>query len=195
MWEQVRQGTQPFMWRMPEGTLQAFLPSQPAGVLSGSFNPLHEGHRELRAAAERRLNGPVFYEMAITNADKPPLDGPTIESRCRQFDQHPLCVTNAATFVQKAHLLPGVVFIVGADTAERIVQPRFYRDCSDTMLLAFDQIRQAGCRFLVAGRLTKGTFQTGQRIQIPPACEDLFDSLPESEFRRDISSTELRNQG
>lgn len=148
----------------------------------------------MRAAAERRLNGPVFYEMTITNADKPPLDVSTIEARCGQFDRHPLCVTNAPTFVQKAQLLPGVVFIVGADTAERIVQPRFYEDCVDTMHQALDQIRQAGCRFLVAGRLANGTFQTRTHLCIPAACEDLFDSLAESEFRRDISSTELRGK-
>ena len=51
------------------------------------------------------------------------------------------------TFAEKAQLFPGVVFVVGVDTAERIVQPRFYGDSEERMLQALEQIRQSGCRF------------------------------------------------
>lgn len=136
----------------------------------------------------------MCYELTITNADKPPLDSATIEARCRQFEDHPLWVTNAPTFVRKAELLPGVVFVVGADTAQRIVQPRFYRDDKSEMAAALDHIRRADCRFLVAGRLWEGEFQTRKEIDIPQKYLDLFETLPESEFRRDISSTELREE-
>jgi hypothetical protein len=166
---------------------------KPKGVLPGSFNPLHEGHRELRAAAESWLHGPVYYELSITNVDKPPLDPQVIESRVRQFDEHPVCVTRAPTFVEKALLLPNLIFIVGADTALRIVEPRYYGGSDSALKTALDAIRQTGCRFLVAGRLFQGQFLTASHIGIPNGYEDLFEPLPETQFRRDVSSTDLRS--
>jgi hypothetical protein len=180
---------------MPDGTRASRVDPEPVGVLSGSFDPLHFGHRELREASERWLAGPVFYEMTIANADKPPLDAETIEARCLQFESHPLCVTNAPIFAKKAELLPGVVFVVGADTAERIVSPRFYDASFEKMRKALEVFRAHDCRFLVAGRFYAGRFQTQKEITIPAAFEDLFEMLPESEFRRDISSTDLRGSG
>eukprot|EP00051_Salpingoeca_urceolata_P002373 m.49537 g.49537 ORF g.49537 m.49537 type:complete len:145 (-) comp12085_c0_seq1:11-445(-) len=43
-------------------------------LLSGSFNPLHEGHREMLKAARRHLPPAtaVAYEIAVVNADKVP---------------------------------------------------------------------------------------------------------------------------
>ncbi len=194
MWDEFFRRENVSLWRMPKGTLVSTIDPLPKGVLPGSFDPLHEGHRELREVAESWLGGAVHYEMTIANADKPPLAGPEIERRIGQFDRHPVWITNAATFAEKARLLPGMVFIMGADTAERIVQPRFYGGSKSTMWAALDQIRQSGCRFLVAGRLWEGQFLTATGIAIPPGFEDLFETLPETQFRRDVSSTELRRK-
>jgi nicotinic acid mononucleotide adenylyltransferase len=194
MWDAIRQGEISQIWRMPDGSLSRSIRPAPLGILPGSFDPLHQGHRELRDVAERRLGGPVHYELTIANADKPPLESDTIGARLSQFDADPVWITSAPTFARKAELLPGVTFVVGADTAERIVHPRFYDASLRMMHEALESIRNAGCRFLVAGRFYSGEFRTKRELILPKSFEDLFEMLPEADFRRDISSTDLRSE-
>ena len=164
----------------------------PLGLLCGSFNPLHFGHEQLRAAAERQLGGPVYYEMSIRNVDKPPLDYLSIERRRAQFSGLPLALTAAPTFAEKAAALPGTVFVMGVDTAERIVAPRYYAGSDAAMRQALSQIRQAGCRFLVAGRKVDDRFETLADVAVPAEFADLFTAISPDEFRADVSATELR---
>ncbi len=172
---------------------QAEPPLKPAGLLAGSFNPLHDGHRELVRVAEQRLGGPVACEMACVNVDKPPLDFLTIESRCRQFTERPVVLTHAPTFVLKSRLFPSTAFVVGIDTAERIVQPKYYGGEAE-MIAALNEIRSHGIRFLVAGRLDRKSFHTLRDLGLPPPLRDLFEEISEAEFRSDLSSTELRSR-
>ena len=168
-------------------------PIKPVVLLAGAFNPLHEGHRELARVAEQRLGGPVAFELAWINVDKPPLDFLTIEARCRQFTDRPVVLTHEPTFVLKSRRFPNSTFVVGIDTAERIVQPKYYGSETD-MLAALTEIRSHGCRFLVAGRSEGDSFRTLSKLNLPPQARDLFEEISEEEFRRDISSTELRKQ-
>lgn len=180
------------LWSLPDGSFADALERPPHGVLCGAFNPLHRGHEELRVLAERRLGGLVACEMSIANVDKPPLDFLTIERRRRQFLQIPLALTNAPRFWQKSQIFPGTTFVVGSDTAQRIVDAKYYGGDADALQTALGKIRQAGCRFLVASRLVDGRILSLANLQVPPTARDLFDEIPESEFRVDISSTELR---
>ena len=67
-----------------DGTITAN--GRPEGtVLSGSFDPLHIGHRELASVASETLSVPVTLEMSVANVDKPPLSGPVIRERLKQF--------------------------------------------------------------------------------------------------------------
>ncbi len=194
-------GIRSWFWSMPpsEGTATnwskfdtALTATSPRGLLSGAFNPLHDGHRELARVADRLVGGPVAFEMSIVNVDKPPLDYLTIAARRRQFTDRPLVLTTAPTFVEKSRLFPNTIFIVGIDTAERIVQPKYYHGREADMLKALDEIRANGCCFLVAGRLEGGQFQTLADMPMPRSVRDLFEEISEHEFRRDLSSTELR---
>jgi nicotinamide mononucleotide (NMN) deamidase PncC len=176
-------------------SLHATIPvpqSPPAGLLCGSFHPLHNGHRQLRDVASRLLGGPVYYELSIGNVDKPPLDFLSIDRRRAQFADEPLALTAAPTFAEKAAVLPGVTFVVGVDTAQRIVEPRYYGDSEEKMRAALGQIARAGCRFLVAGRKTGERFETLADVALPKDFANLFSAIPPADFRADISSTQLR---
>ena len=179
---------------MPDGTTRPKLDRLPLGVFSGAFNPLHAGHLALSRTASAFLGGDVVFELSIVNVDKPPLDLQTIEVRCRQF-QEPVLLTAAPRFVEKAAILKNTTFVVGVDTLERIVELRYYGDDEASLGTALSSIRSHGCRFLVAGRKLTREFATLSDIPIPRGFEDLFEALPESRFRSEFSSSQLRKQG
>lgn len=180
------------IWSLPDFEFANRLDQPPGALLSGAFAPRHSGHVALREASEQYLGRPVYFELSISNAEKSPLDYLTIKQRRQQFGDYPVALTNAATFAEKARLFPSTVFVIGVDTAERVVQPRFYGGSETRMREWLDELRQLGCRFLVAGRKMESTFRTLRDIHVPSKFTDLFEELPEPKFRQDISSTEIR---
>lgn len=165
----------------------------PRALLCGSFDPLHDGHRQLREAAERRLGTPVGYELSVRNVEKPPLDFLTIRDRVTQSFDAPVVLTNAPAFVEKARIFRGCTFVLGFDTAIRLLDPAFHGG-SRGLDEARRRISACGGRFLVGGRLHDGRFATVEDLPLPPGWADLFDAVSESEFRCDISSTQIRSR-
>ncbi len=76
----------------------------------------------------------------------------------------------------------------------RLIDPKYYGGEPEAMLTALAEIWALGCRFLVAGREHEGEFYTLSRIPVPEGFSHLFQEIPESRFREDISSTFLRSQ-
>jgi hypothetical protein len=177
----------------PDGQVRDDGP-RPQLVVPGSFNPVHEGHLRLGQVAAQRVGVPAAYELSMINVDKPPLLPQEVRRRVKQFaGRAPLWLTRAPTFDRKAALFPQAHFVVGADTAARIVDPRFYTDSVERMEEALDLLRRRGCRFLVAGRVDHTGFLVGlDNLKVPPSHRPLFEAIPESAFRCDISSTQLR---
>ena len=181
----------------------------PQALLPGSFSPLHSGHRGLAQAAEEALGERPAFEISVVNVDKPPLDPAEIERRLAQFEAGETVVLTAAeTFFKKTRLFPGRTFVIGWDTAVRLVASRYYRreaagseatgnrivNPETAMLAALAEMWTAGARFLVAGRREGDEFHTLDDVPVPTGFESIFSSIPEVEFRDDISSSELRER-
>lgn len=170
------------------------LSAVPRAILAGAFNPLHEGHIKLALAASHLLNTPVAFECTAVNADKPPLSATHLLTRIAQFaGRWPIWLSTAPTFVEKSRLYPGATFVVGYDTAVRVLHARYYQHSQEKLLAALAEIRANKCAFLVAGRVGPDNFfHEMEELPVPPSFKDLFSGIPPQHFREDVSSTDLR---
>ena len=176
----------------PDGVLAPEVERGQRLLLSGSFNPLHEGHERLAAATGQLSGRRPSLELSIENVDKPPLQRSEVEQRLAQMrGRFPVVVTRAPTFVQKARLFGGCHFAIGYDTAVRLLQGRYYNEKERGVVAALKEFAAGGCRFWVAGRVDGDAYRTLADIDVPAQYADLFAPVP---FRMDISSTELRAQ-
>jgi hypothetical protein len=178
----------------PDGAARPDDPPQGV-ILSGAFNPLHAGHEGMLAAAAQLTGQPGSFELAVVNADKGALGPGEIARRAAQFaGRAALTLSREPLFAAKAALYPGRGFVLGYDTAARLLDPRYYGGPAG-LEAAMARVAAHGCRFLVAGRLTPGGFRTLADLAVPPAFAALFTPIPEAIFRLDISSSELRAAG
>ncbi len=169
---------------------------RPMALLPGSFNPLHAGHIGLARYAAKHLGLPAAFEMSVANVDKPDLDIDEIRRRVQPFCwQAPVWLTRAPRFTQKAKLFPGAVFVVGADTALRVVSPRYNDNDDARVLQALSEIEAQGCRFLVACRAdAQRQCLSMDDVPVPAEFASLFEAIPATRFRFDVSSTALRSR-
>jgi nicotinamide mononucleotide (NMN) deamidase PncC len=163
-------------------------------ILPGSFNPIHDGHYEMMRVAQDICGKPCAFELTLRNADKPDLDYLSVQERLNAIEDSDVWLTNQANFVDKAELFPQATFVLGTDTMTRIGEPRFYDDSLQKRDEAIRRLQELDIRFLVLGRLEGQRFVSLDDLSLPPSLHTLCQGVPESVYRNDLSSTQLRKQ-
>lgn len=183
-----------------DGEVSESLPEQPL-VLAGSFNPFHAGHRQMLAAASELTGKDGYLEISILNVDKPLLPRQELDRRAVIIASSglSLIVTSAPRFTEKSSVLPGTSFVIGYDTFVRLLDEKYYPDHDAGEVSAVENslnlIEENRCQFVVAGRADERlVFKELTVTDIPWRYRNMFIGLSESQFRSDISSTELRNR-
>ena len=158
-------------------------------ILSGSFNPLHEGHIELLKASSKEFKKNPLYEISIKNVDKSKINFNDLINRINQFKSlGKLVVTNSAKFEEKSNIFKKSIFVIGYDTALRLVDDKYY---DDDFRKSLKIIEKNNCSFLVSGRFINKKYKKPNNINFEEY-DYLFNILSEEKFRIDISSTQLR---
>lgn len=158
-------------------------------ILSGSFNPLHEGHIELLKASSKEFKKKPLFEISIKNVDKSEINFNDLMDRINQFKSlGKLVVTNSAKFEEKSKIFKESIFVIGYDTALRLVDDKYY---DDDFRKSLKIIEKNNCSFLVSGRFINKKYKKPNNINFEEY-DYLFNILSEEKFRIDISSTELR---
>ena len=162
-------------------------------LLPGSFNPLHQGHTRLAEVAQKQSGRALCLEISVENVDKPALSRRELDGRLEQLrGRYAVVVTRAPTFVEKARLFGDCFFVIGYDTAVRLLEGKYYGGGEEGMEKALKEMKEGGCRFQVAGRLHQGAYRTLDDLELPELYREVFVAIPEEVFRMDVSSTEIR---
>ena len=163
-------------------------------VFPGSFDPLHEGHTKLAEAAldatkRRDAEEPsLLYEISLKNADKGVIDVEQAEERVLQFKKENAAValTRRALYVDKSQLFGPCDFVMGADTASRVLDAKYYGGVEGLAEAPWTRCAKgAAGLWWRAGSESRGVDAHEALASAPDSHRDMFLEIPD--FRVDVA--------
>lgn len=180
------------------GKRLASLPdSKHSAIMSGAFNPPHEGHASISQHVLDEYNLNVVYEVTAEPPHKAALTVQELLQRAKLLQgRDRLFTKKIPLYLDKARAFPGVPLVLGADAVVRMLDPKWGVNLIDL----FAEFSRLNTTLLVSGRLIGDKFVS---------CEDILNDMRLNNFnlwvcahnkllpvngRNDISSTDLRNK-
>lgn len=163
----------------------------PLVIYPGSFNPMHDAHREIYRLSYQILGVSPILELCLDNTDKPSIDYIEVKNRIKTMKGLPVVLTDTPTFKEKVDKLSELysnnklIFIVGADTWNRIWDEKY----AGSLLSLECRWIVKDVKFLVFSRNNIpfiNKFGWGETLRIKDARAENFQMA--------MSSTDIRNQ-
>jgi nicotinic acid mononucleotide adenylyltransferase len=152
----------------------------------GTFNPPHEGHFAMARAAK----GNVLFSITVDPPHKDPVSLGEMCRRAKLLEGHDRLFSQGdALYLDKAKRYPGASFLIGADAAIRMFDPKW---TADSAALAWELVQHAVTFYVAPRRNEAGLVKDVSDVRklVPGSCAYIFRSLPSG--IQDVSSSAIR---
>jgi hypothetical protein len=184
---------------LPEGTILVDQVLSKCCVVPGSFNPLNDAHVALAEHAAKKFGvkkNDIIFELSAVNPDEGTLSKQEIEERVKTIvaTGYTAMLTVKPFFYSKNEYLKKGFFVVGADTYQRIVDTKYYKNSRDIMVSKLGEFERNQNSLIVAPRLNNQTMKVEglENFDVPDVIRPWIHEL--KDFRIDTSSKEKRTK-
>lgn len=166
-------------------------------LMSGAFNPLHEGHTSVAQSVMDGHGKTVVYEVTAEPPHKEAMTVQSLLQRAKLLQGHDRLFTKSnPLYLDKARAFLGVPLVLGADAMVRMLDPKWGVSVKELL----SEFQKLNTKLLVSGRLIDDKFVSYVDIlnsidlKDPSLLSLALDVLSPVDGRVDISSTELRGK-
>lgn len=161
----------------------------------GSYNPIHDGHRDIWWKTTNLTHVYPKYMITCDSVHKKALSVSEMLDRVAMIrlerfgiykNVSVLFTQNDPLFIDKAKKFPNCSFVIGYDTAERMLDPKW----GPEIIPMLHEFRRYGTKFYICGRIINGELKTIRDLSYPSYFSDIFIEVPGT--GTDHSSTEIR---
>lgn len=180
------------------GKRLADLPKGKYSLMSGAFNPPHEGHFGIAQAAQEQYHYTTAFEITAEPPHKDALSVQTLLQRAQLLKGYDRLFTGKLPYyLDKARKYPGRPMILGADAMVRMMDPKWGLNLGEM----FGEFYNLNTKLFISAREIDGKLMTCESILL-----DIRDKLPFKDWASaqiimkpikgewNISSTEIREK-